>query len=84
MPSARSMAWLGVVLVAAVTGFFLARRTDDNARPANPARVALVTGGAGPFWQYVISGARSAAVDHGAELVVMAAGDGIDGQFCES
>jgi ribose transport system substrate-binding protein len=83
MPATRSIVWLGVVVLAAVTGYVLAGRHVDSVRPAPPPRLALVTGGSSPFWQMVISGGRAAAADHGAELVVMAPDTGLDGQLKE-
>ena len=81
MPSVRSIVWLGVVLFAAVTGYYLAQRPDGQPRPAAPARVALVTGGSSPFWQFVVSGAKVAASDYGAVLTVMTPGEGSEGQL---
>lgn len=47
--------------IIALLGAGWYRMQSNQAPPAKPVKVALVTGGSGPFWQLVASGARDAA-----------------------
>jgi ribose transport system substrate-binding protein len=63
-PFAGSLAWLLLLLVAALAVFWYAGLLTP--RP----RVALVTSGEGPYWDLVIAGAREAAEQYDVHLTV--------------
>jgi ribose transport system substrate-binding protein len=47
--------------IIALLGAGWYRMQSTQSAPVKPVKVALVTGGSGPFWQLVASGARDAA-----------------------
>ena len=69
MASQRVGLW-GLALVALV-GAILFRGSVDRQPAALPTpKIAFVTGGAGPYWQATIAGAKAAARDHQVDLQI--------------
>lgn len=76
MMDGRKIGLVALLAIAAIAVFWYrsgvyANRDAPRARTGPPPKLVLVTGGSGPYWQAMVSGAEQAAKDQGAELQVM-------------
>ena len=83
MSMQRLIVWLGVFALGAVTVFYVARKPTAGPPSVEPPRLKFIAGGTSSFWQKTIGGARAAASEHNAELVVFSPENGSEGQLNE-
>ncbi len=74
MPSAaRLLVWLTVIAASVGVGVYVSQAPsiDPQANaPSQPGKFLFLAGGADPYWELCVAGAKSAAAECGAELVV--------------
>ncbi|MEM6798101.1 MAG: substrate-binding domain-containing protein [Planctomycetota bacterium] len=71
---ARVLVWLSVVAASIGVGVYVSQAPPSDpqqAAPTTPGRYLFLAGGADPYWELCIAGARSAAADIDAELEVL-------------
>lgn len=58
------------VLAIAFALWFRQQVFSEKASPSNPANIAFITGGSGPYWQLTAAGAKEAAKDYDCNLTI--------------
>jgi len=75
--------WIAVVAAAVAAGYYLNTTNNGLAAatpPTTPAKYVFVAGGADPYWELCVAGAREAAEGLGAEVdVLLPTGEGEEG-----
>jgi ribose transport system substrate-binding protein len=74
MPSpTRAIVWLAVVAASVGVGWYISQAPRDAPVQASvsPGKYVFLAGGADPYWEHCIAGARATAKELGAELEVL-------------